>query len=278
MRAAGDTAPLTKLGDARSGSLLIKTDDGYADAKPAWDRRRSDRVRAAIRARVTQIFRNPTQNWVEAVYVYPLPEGGAVDTLKMVVGDRIVVGEIKERQQARAIYEQAKQNGQKAALTEQEGRTSSQTRLPTSARARPCWCKSNTRSRCTNGRRVLAPRSDGRGPPLQPGAGRAERRLRPDGSGWVQPRPIRCPTVTGISPPVLESGAEQPGQSDQITVRLQAGLSARRREEPLPYGQCREPRRGTRIIKLANGPVPADRDFESDREACGRTAPQWAVP
>jgi len=25
MRAAGDTAPLTKLGDARSGSLLIKT-------------------------------------------------------------------------------------------------------------------------------------------------------------------------------------------------------------------------------------------------------------
>jgi Ca-activated chloride channel family protein len=45
---------------------------------------------------------------VEAVYVYPLPPGGAVDTLKMVVGDRVVVGEIKERQQARIIYEQAK--------------------------------------------------------------------------------------------------------------------------------------------------------------------------
>ncbi len=55
-----------------------------------------------IRARVTQIFHNPTKNWVEAVYVYPLPEGGAVDTLKMVVGDRIVVGEIKEREEARA--------------------------------------------------------------------------------------------------------------------------------------------------------------------------------
>ncbi|MBN4668830.1 marine proteobacterial sortase target protein, partial [Pandoraea nosoerga] len=57
---------------------------------------------------------------VEATYVYPLPSGGAVDTLKMVVGDRVVVGDIRERQQARAIYEQAKQNGQKAALTEQE--------------------------------------------------------------------------------------------------------------------------------------------------------------
>ena len=61
-----------------------------------------------IRARVTQLFRNPTKDWVEAVYVYPLPAGGAVDTLKMVVGDRVVVGEIKERQQARIIYEQAK--------------------------------------------------------------------------------------------------------------------------------------------------------------------------
>ena len=61
-----------------------------------------------IRARVTQLFRNPTKDWVEAVYVYPLPPGGAVDTLKMVVGDRVVVGEIKERQQARIIYEQAK--------------------------------------------------------------------------------------------------------------------------------------------------------------------------
>ena len=57
---------------------------------------------------------------MEATYVYPLPAGGAVDTLKMVVGDRVIVGDIKERQQARAIYEQARQNGQKAALTEQE--------------------------------------------------------------------------------------------------------------------------------------------------------------
>ena len=73
-----------------------------------------------IRARVTQIFRNPTQDWVEATYVYPLPPGGAVDTLKMVVGDRVIVGDIKERQQARVIYEQASANGQKAALTEQE--------------------------------------------------------------------------------------------------------------------------------------------------------------
>src|SRR5262249_2120258 len=57
---------------------------------------------------------------VDATYVYPLPDGAAVDTLKMVFGDKVVVGDIKERQQARVIYEQARANGQKAALTEQE--------------------------------------------------------------------------------------------------------------------------------------------------------------
>ena len=72
-----------------------------------------------LRARVTQVFRNTTNDWVEATYVYPLPDGGAVDTLKMVIGDRVVVGDIKEQQQA-AIYEEAKRNGQKAALIEQE--------------------------------------------------------------------------------------------------------------------------------------------------------------
>src|SRR6266571_8318199 len=107
-------------GDARSGSLLLKTEDGYADASRLGIDVDLTVSGPTVRARVTQIFRNPTQNWVEAVYVYPLPSGGAVDTLKMVVGDRVVVGEIKERQQARIIYEQAKANGQKAALTEQE--------------------------------------------------------------------------------------------------------------------------------------------------------------
>ena len=113
-------AAFVKPGDARSGSLLLKTEDGYADASRLGIDVDLTVSGPTVRARVTQIFRNPTQNWVEAVYVYPLPSGGAVDTLKMVIGDRVVVGDIRERQQAKAIYEQAKQNSQKAALTEQE--------------------------------------------------------------------------------------------------------------------------------------------------------------
>jgi Ca-activated chloride channel family protein len=113
-------ASLSKKSDARSGSLLFKTEDGYADATRLGIDVDLDVSGPTVRAKVTQIFRNPTRDWMEATYVYPLPPGGAVDTLKMVIGDRVVVGDIKERQQARVVYERAKANGQKAALTEQE--------------------------------------------------------------------------------------------------------------------------------------------------------------
>src|ERR1700710_480687 len=118
--AAGQPAAFVKPSDVRSGSLLLKTEDGYTDAARLGIDVDLTVSGPTVRARVTQIFRNPTQDWVEATYVYPLPAGGAVDALKMVVGDRVIVGDIKEKQQARVIYEQAKQNGQKAALTEQE--------------------------------------------------------------------------------------------------------------------------------------------------------------
>jgi len=108
-------------GEARSGTLILKnTDENYTDATRLGIDVDVIVSGPTLRARITQVFRNTTNDWVEAIYVYPLPDGGAVDTLKMVIGDRVVVGGIKERQQARAVYEQAKQNGHKAALTEQQ--------------------------------------------------------------------------------------------------------------------------------------------------------------
>src|SRR5215470_3430278 len=108
-------------GEMRSGALLLKSeDDCYVEAPlVATD---VDLVVSGptARARVTQIFHNPTDGWVEAVYVYPLPEGSAVDTLKMVVGDRVIIGDIKDREKAREVYERAKTAGQKASLVEQE--------------------------------------------------------------------------------------------------------------------------------------------------------------
>ena len=73
-----------------------------------------------VRTTVRQTFHNNTGACVEGVYVYPLPEMSAVDTLKMTIGSRVIEGEIREREQAQKEYQQAVSEGRKAALVEQQ--------------------------------------------------------------------------------------------------------------------------------------------------------------
>jgi Ca-activated chloride channel family protein len=77
---------------------------------------------AGFIARVTvrQQFHNPFADKIEAVYVFPLSQGAAVDRMTMTVGDRMIEGQIKERGEARQIYEQAKAEGKVASLLDQE--------------------------------------------------------------------------------------------------------------------------------------------------------------
>src|SRR5262249_8824946 len=115
-RATTGLPVVASLGDARMGSLLLREGEHYVEAPRVATDIDITISGPTSRGRVTQIFDNPTNNWVEAIYVYPLPDSAAVDTLKMVIGDRVVIGEIRERVQAKAIYEQAKQSGRKATL------------------------------------------------------------------------------------------------------------------------------------------------------------------
>ena len=82
-------------------------------------------VRMAIngtvsRVTVRQHFINPSNAWLEGVYIFPLPERAAVDHLVMQIGARRIVGRIKERAEAQAIYEAAAASGQQASLVSQE--------------------------------------------------------------------------------------------------------------------------------------------------------------
>jgi Ca-activated chloride channel family protein len=72
------------------------------------------------RIEVTQEFENVLPDAVEAVYVFPLPHDSAVDGMTMTVGDREIHAVIKERDEARKIYEQARNTGHTAALLDQE--------------------------------------------------------------------------------------------------------------------------------------------------------------
>lgn len=67
-----------------------------------------------------QQFRNDSDQWLEAKYLFPLPETAAVNAMEIKIGERVIKGEIKEKQKARQIYQQAKKNGQRASLVEQQ--------------------------------------------------------------------------------------------------------------------------------------------------------------
>ena len=267
-------AAVLRPGDARSGSLLLKTEDGYADALRLGIDVDITVSGPTIRARVTQIFRNPTQNWVEATYVYPLPSGGAVDTLKMVVGDRVVVGDIRERQQARAVYEQAKQNGQKAALTEQERPnifTNSvanigpgETVLVQIEYQEPVQQSGNEFSLRVP--MVVGPRYN----PL-PVVQSVD--LRADGGGWGATTTDPVPDRDRISSTVLDPALNAPINPTNITVRLQAGFPLGEVKSHHHAVKIDSPDSATRIIKLAEGVVPADRDFELTWKPAAEKAP-----
>jgi Ca-activated chloride channel homolog len=61
------------------------------------------------RVDVIQSFENPFTQPLEAVYIFPLPDEAAVDDMEIKIGDRIIKGNIKKREEAVAIYEKAKQ-------------------------------------------------------------------------------------------------------------------------------------------------------------------------
>ena len=65
---------------------------------------------------VTQTFVNTVEEAIEAVYTFPLPNGGAVTDMRIKMGDRVIVADIKELGQARVEYEEALAKGQTAAL------------------------------------------------------------------------------------------------------------------------------------------------------------------
>lgn len=272
--ATTEQAGLLQPGEVRSGSLLLKQDGATVEAIRLGTDVDITVSGPTLRARVTQAFRNPGKDWVEATYVYPLATGGAVDTLKMVVGDRIIIGDIKERQQARVIYEEARRAGQKAALTEQE---------------RPNIF-TNSVANIGPGETVLV-QIEYQEPVHQVGSEYSLRlplvvgpRYNPapiiqsvdflkDGSGWGAATSDPVPDRERISPPVLDPAKHPPVNPTSITVRLQAGFALGEVKSHHHNVKTESPDDTTRVVTLADGAVPADRDFELTWRPAAENAP-----
>ncbi len=117
--------PTMGLNDVTEGALLLRTKQAgrYTPAPLVKSDAHLAVTGTIARATVRQEFTNPSRkqgDWLEGVYVFPLPETAAVDHLRMKVGDRIIEGQIKERTEAKKVYEQAKLEGKRTSLVEQE--------------------------------------------------------------------------------------------------------------------------------------------------------------
>jgi Ca-activated chloride channel family protein len=106
---------------ARHGSVWLLPDNGiYLEAMQMNTDVDYEVTGAIARARVKQQFKNDSAFWTEGIYVFPLPENAAVDQFKMIIGGRIIEGQVKERAEAKKTYEKAKAAGQKTSLLEQQ--------------------------------------------------------------------------------------------------------------------------------------------------------------
>ena len=68
---------------------------------------------------VTQTFINPTNKPVHAKYLFPLSKDAAINSMVMEMGEEIVEAIIKEKEEAKEIYDDAKREGRAASLLEQ---------------------------------------------------------------------------------------------------------------------------------------------------------------
>ena len=210
------------------------------------------------RASVRQSFTNPSQAWAEGIYVFPLPEDAAVDRLRMKIGDRLVEGVIQERAAAKAQYEQAKQEGRRAGLVEQERpnifTTSVANIAPGAAISIEIEYQQTVRYDSGQYRlrfpMVVGPRYI----PGSPGAGPSS------GRGW-SPDTDRVADASRITPPV-EHPSRGPLNPVSLTVSLDPGVPLARLTASYHAVQTTPLADGRFRVELARGPVPADRDFE----------------
>ena len=114
-----EIARAAEFPEVGAGTLVFQTTDGFDVRAPLSTDLKVSVAGVVARVRIAQRFRNTGANFVEAVYVLPLPDGAAVDRLLMRVGERVLEGEIHERAQAERIYGAARAAGQRTSLVRQ---------------------------------------------------------------------------------------------------------------------------------------------------------------
>jgi Ca-activated chloride channel family protein len=255
------------------GTLLFKSEQNYIQA-PTINTDVCMTINGMIaRVTVRQEFHNATTNWQEGIYVFPLPELSAVDHMRLHIGERIIEGDIQERQQALKKYKQARKAGKKASLIEQERPNIFTTSVANIGPQEKIVVEIEYQQTIDydQGRfmlrfpMVVAPR-------YIPGNTRIEGFA---GNGWAV-NTDQVPDASRITPPV-----HQPGQSQLNAVSIQIDLNAGFKLADIysPYHaiSVQENLETHYNITLQQGQIPADRDFVIFWQPVSGNTPQAAL-
>ncbi len=100
--------------------FLVKSDDSEVDQLPLKSTSAIVNISGVIAdVTIIQTYKNQGYTPLEAVYVFPASTRAAVYGMKMTIGERTITAQIRRREEARQVYEQAKQAGKSALLLEQ---------------------------------------------------------------------------------------------------------------------------------------------------------------
>jgi len=254
-----EIGPAVTMAQVGQGSLLFKSSrpGTYVQAPTVETDVRISVVGMVARAVVRQRFANPSDEWVEGVYVFPLPDNAAVDHMRLVIGSRVIEGQIKERGEAKKTYEKAKREGRKASLLEQERPNMFTTSVANVGPRESIdvvieyqqTLRYDAGSFSLRFPMVVGPRYI----PGSPLAGAAQ------GVGWAFDTDL-VPDASRITPAFLppELGKINPVS---LTVDLDVGFPLARLVSPYHAVAVTERGPGRVSVTLDGGPVWADRDF-----------------
>ncbi|HEY2963196.1 MAG TPA: VIT and VWA domain-containing protein [Pyrinomonadaceae bacterium] len=107
--------------DKTLAPYFVVKGDPTVDQLPLKDTRVEISVSGVIAdVKVRQIYRNEGSRPINASYVFPASTRAAVYSMRMQIGNEIIVAKIKEREQAKQEFEKAKEEGKSASLLEQQ--------------------------------------------------------------------------------------------------------------------------------------------------------------
>src|SRR5215510_6353372 len=207
------------------------------------------------RVTLTQEFHNPTEEKIEAVYLFPLPQRSAVDQLTMDVGGRVIRGEIKRREEAKRLFSQARKEGRVAALLDQERPnlfTQSVTNIMPGATVKVTISYVET-----------LPYEDGVyeftfpmvvGPRYIPGT------TKPDDGKPATAGTDQVPDAARITPPHMPAGM-RPGHDVSLEVAIDAGVPLEQITSELHEIEVDRDSNHQAVVRLKEKDTIPDRDF-----------------